>query len=126
MSGTASGAARVLAALRDRRTYATNGPRILLRVALGGHPMGARLPAPAAGPDALLFVQAIAEAPLASIELVRSGEIVDGVALEGRFEVALHREVPDLEPGEYVYVRVVQEDGGAAWSSPFFITAPEP
>ena len=27
----------------------------------------------------------------------------------------------DLESGEYVYVRAVQADGGAAWSSPFFV-----
>ena len=33
----------------------------------------------------------------------------------------LEETVRDLEPGEYLYVRAVQEDGGAAWSSPFFV-----
>ena len=28
--------------------------------------------------------------------------------------------VPGLEGGEYLYVRAVQIDGGAGWSSPFF------
>ena len=28
------------------------------------------------------------------------------------------REIPRLMPGEYHYVRAVQLDGGAAWSSP--------
>jgi hypothetical protein len=28
--------------------------------------------------------------------------------------------IPTLAPGEYLYVRVVQRNGGAAWSSPFF------
>jgi hypothetical protein len=26
----------------------------------------------------------------------------------------------DLKPGEHLYVRVVQNDGGLAWSSPFY------
>jgi hypothetical protein len=33
----------------------------------------------------------------------------------------VQRELRDLRAGEYVYVRVVQADGGAAWSSPFFV-----
>ena len=34
-------------------------------------------------------------------------------------ETAFHP--ADLAAGEYLYVRIVQEDGGAAWSSPFFV-----
>ena len=48
----------VLAALRARRVYATNGPRILLRAALGGHPMGSSISVPPGGstqPDAVRF-----------------------------------------------------------------------
>jgi hypothetical protein len=29
--------------------------------------------------------------------------------------------VPALHAGEFVYVRAVQQDAGAAWSSPWFI-----
>jgi hypothetical protein len=114
----------VLEALRARRVYATNGPRILLRFALGEHRMGSirRLsPDEAEGVDDLAYVQVIAAAPLEKVELVRSGQLVDGVMLEGRLEASLTREVEDLRPGEYVYVRAVQEDGGAAWSSPIWI-----
>ena len=39
----------VLAALRARRVYATNGPRILLRAGLGEHRMGSIIPAPVSG-----------------------------------------------------------------------------
>jgi len=119
----------VLAALRARRCYATNGPRILLRVALGPVPMGGVLgAAPGEARSETLFVRAVGVAPLASVELVRSGRVVDGLALEGQLEVAVQREIEDLQPGEYVYARVVQQDGGAAWSSPIFIEArgPEP
>jgi hypothetical protein len=114
----------VLAALRARRAYATNGPRILLRAALGPHPMGSVARVPEGGSlDTLLFVHAVGTGPIARVELVRSGAVVDGVDVEGRLEVALERPVEGLRAGEYVYVRVVQEDDGAAWSSPIFVEA---
>jgi hypothetical protein len=81
----------ILEALRARRTYATSGPRILLRVALDGEPMGSVV---GAAPSRTLAVEVVAPVPLA--------------------------------PGEYVYVRAVQEDDGAAWSSPFFVDPPAP
>jgi hypothetical protein len=113
----------VESALRARRVYATNGPRMLLRFALGGHRMGEVV---ALGKDGKLtdhlFVQVIAEQPLAAVELVRSGALVDGLALDGELEVTLDREVKDLAPGEYVYLRAVQKDGGTVWSSPIYFT----
>jgi hypothetical protein len=112
----------LLQALRARRVYATNGPRILMRVALGGHPMGSSVPVPASGLlTESLFVQVLAQAPIEGVELIRSGRVVDGVLGEGRLEMMLQREIPDLAPGEYLYVRAVQEDRGTAWSSPIFI-----
>jgi Protein of unknown function (DUF3604) len=115
----------VLYALRERRVYATNGARIVLRVALGGTPMGGVLPvALGAQRRETLFVQVIGSAPLARLEIVRSGAVVDGLDLEGRLEAALASELTELASGEYVYVRVTQADGGAAWSSPIWIGEP--
>jgi Protein of unknown function (DUF3604) len=114
----------VLAALRARRVYATNGPRILLRVALGGYGMGQSVPVPEGGKlSDQLFVHVVAQTPLDRVELVRSGKLVDGILTEGRLDVTLTREVEDLAPGEYLYVRAVQRDGGIAWSSPIYIGA---
>jgi hypothetical protein len=112
----------VLRALRERRVYATNGARIVLRVALGGTPMGGVLPlARDERAHETLFVSITGSAPLQSVEVVRSGEIVDRVRLEGKLDVALSSELSDLSAGEYVYVRIVQSDGGAAWSSPIYV-----
>jgi hypothetical protein len=111
----------VLAALRARRVYATNGARILLRFALGAHPMGSRVKLGDGPRPSEIFIRALGTAPIDRVELVRSGEVVDGVATEGRLDVSLQRSVTKLQPGEYLYVRVVQEDGGAAWSSPIFL-----
>jgi len=111
----------VLAALRARRVYATNGPRIVLRFALAGRPMGADLEVGEQGlAEADLVVTAVAEAPVERIDIVRSGAVVQSVPGEGLLELALHASLADLRPGEYVYVRVLQENGGMAWSSPVF------
>jgi hypothetical protein len=116
----------VLDALRARRVYATNGPRMLMRFALGGHGMGSEISVAAEGKDGELagplFVQVIAQEPLHRIELIRSGAVVDGVLTEGRLEVTLHREIDGLRPGESLYVRAVQEDDGTGWTSPIFLT----
>ena len=109
----------MLAALRARRVYATNGPRILLRTALGAHPMGSSFTVPPGGSASeTLFVSVISPQPLERVDLIRSGRVADSMQLAGERDATLERRVEDLRPGEYVYVRAVQRDGGAAWSSP--------
>jgi hypothetical protein len=111
----------VLEAMRERRVYATNGPRILLRTALGAYPMGATIPkSDDAGYTGELFVMISAETPLERIDLIRSGRPVDSMPIDGELEVTLHRTIENLVSGEYVYVRAIQRDGGAAWSSPIY------
>lgn len=107
------------AALAERRCYATNGPRIVLRAALDGQRMGSTL-APKTG-QSLLYVRAVACGPIATIELVRSGKVVETLPGEEHWDVEAAFQPEDLAAGEYLYVRIVQEDGGAAWSSPFFV-----
>ncbi len=118
-------------ALRARRVYATNGPRILLRVNFGGYPMGAEVPAagrvagtlPGLGPDTLV-ARVIAPGALERIDIVRSGGVMESFDCRGERECAFGAELSDLAAGEYLYVRAVQIDGGAAWSSPFFFVEP--
>jgi hypothetical protein len=115
----------VLEALRARRVYASNGPRMLLRTALGSHRMGEDVSVGKEGKQGRLtdrlFVHVIAETPLERIDFVRSGHLLPSIAIDGDLEAMLDREIPDLVPGEYVYVRAIQKDGGAVWSSPIFL-----
>jgi hypothetical protein len=106
----------VLEALRARRAYATNGARILLRVRLGDAPMGASV---AAGTAGTLAVRVEGTAPVAALELIRSGKIVDRHTPNER-AATWQPTVAALAAGEYLYVRVIQADGGLAWSSPIF------
>lgn len=116
-------------ALTLRRVYATNGPRIVLRVSLGGHPMGSLIPVGEAASDetgipgipaGTLVVQAIAPGEISHADVIRSGELFHGVDCGGETRCSFGLETADLRPGEYLYVRIIQRDGGAAWSSPFF------
>jgi hypothetical protein len=110
----------VLEALRARRVYATNGPRILLHVTLDGAPMGAAVDAEG-GRTRSLEVRVVAPESLERVDLVRSGRVVRTFAGTGSGELRLTEPIAGLESGEYLYVRAVQVDGGTAWSSPFFV-----
>jgi hypothetical protein len=119
----------VLDAVRQRRCYATNGPRIVLRAALDGHRMGSAVEPPVGGVEgagsvggvALLWIHAIGTAPISLVEVIRSGHVVERADARGAWEFTAAPQLADLAPGEYVYVRVTQVDGGLAWSSPFFV-----
>jgi hypothetical protein len=107
----------VLAALRARRVYATNGPRIVLEANLDGKPMGSVVKAGAGG---RLEVQAAAPGPIEAVELVTREGVVSRHPGEGKRSLAVETTLPEFASGDWLYVRVVQSDDGAAWSSPFF------
>jgi hypothetical protein len=129
--GSGSGLAAILAdeltresvreALQERRCYATNGARIVLRAALDGHRIGSVVPAPAAGEKMALYLRVLSPAPLAYIDIVQSDGIARHELTEETWSFETAWELEGLEAGDYLYLRVVQVDQGAAWSSPFFI-----
>lgn len=107
----------VLEALRERRVYATNGPRILLRAALDGARMGSLLPATEGH---TLQVIVVAVTPLERVDLIRGRREIESLPAGGERFFSLERDLGPTRPGDFLYVRAVQTDGGAAWSSPFF------
>lgn len=124
-------------ALRARRTYATNGPRIVVRASYAGWPIGADIPAAAAAagevgpivgvPEGTLVVRAVAPAEIARIDVISRPSAADAGAIAGealcperKRECSLTVTLPAFRSGGYLYLRVVQTDGGAAWTSPFF------
>ena len=109
----------ILSSLRARRVYATNGPRIWLRFALDGRPMGSTS-IEASAPEQQLDVAVATLEPIDRVELIRSGGQIDRLPAPGVREWSMQQRIPRLEAGEYIYLRVVQVDGGAAWSSPIY------
>lgn len=103
-------------ALLNRRTWATNGPRIVLRVRAGDVGPGGEVHLGGGVPD--LEIRVVGTALVDRVE-VRSGA-GSWAALPGTGSV-FHAVVPlpaEAKPGERWWVRVIQQDGGLAWSSP--------
>jgi hypothetical protein len=120
--------------MKARRVYATNGARIWLEVSIDGEPMGSTLAAePGSSPGepepapALqrLRIRVVAESPLERVDLIRSGRVAE-IPLDGELDWTHERQIPRLLANEYHYVRVIQADGGAAWSSPIYAGSPGP
>jgi hypothetical protein len=125
---TAATRGGVFEALRARRVYATNGPRILVLANLAGKPPGSALcvsgecspEQPRFEPPLRLSVRVEATGPLDRIEVVRAGAVVERIAAAGRRSLVLELPIEDPAGGEYLYLRVLQADGGLALISPFF------
>jgi uncharacterized protein DUF3604 len=109
-------------ALKARLCWATTGPRILLWFRLGATRMGGEAAAAeAARPDAPPYSGfAIGESAIARIEIVKNGAVVASADGGGKSEAKLDWHDAKPAAGDYVYLRVIQIDGHAAWSSPIF------
>ena len=83
--------------------------------------MGSGVTAPDAGQTLELVFLVVGTRALTAVDVVRSDMPVHRVDPEGRVSLAGSLELGDLEAGDFVYLRVEQEDGGLAWSSPFFL-----
>ncbi len=109
----------ILKAVRTRRVFATNGPRILIQMAVNGRPMGSTVELDPDG--ATVFIGVSGTSPIERVDLVRSGAVVLSIPGEGQQDLSLTLQIQDVGDGEFLYVRVVQVDGGMAWSSPVFL-----
>ncbi|MFT5369244.1 MAG: hypothetical protein ACI8V2_004219 [Candidatus Latescibacterota bacterium] len=124
----------LFAALRERRCYATTGARILLDVAMNGHPMG-RLVEVSADDETTLRERRISArvfgtAPIDRIEVIRNNTEIctyrgdgldihfDWVDQQDLTRIALPRNLRGGGLTCYYYLRITQEDGEIAWSSP--------
>ncbi|MGD9494810.1 MAG: CehA/McbA family metallohydrolase [Armatimonadota bacterium] len=104
-------------ALRQRRTYATTGARILLNFEVSDVQMGQQGKAKRAEVEA--EVHAVSD--LARLEVIREGKVVHSVDVAGLdAELEWEDPVPVGESAWY-YLHVIQRDGEEAWSSPVWL-----
>ncbi len=104
-------------ALRERRTWATTGARILLDFEVSDVEMGQEGKAKRAEVEATVH----GAGELARLEIIRDGAVVHAVEVEG-LDVEIKWEDPK-EVGEraWYYLHVIQRDGEEAWSSPVWL-----
>jgi hypothetical protein len=125
-------------ALYDRRCYATTGDRILLDLAMNGHPMGADLPVDLDTYGPRHFALRIAGTyRLETVEILRNNEVVHtarpgGDVWEGEWTddaplrpLALSPTFAADRPFVFYYLRVTQANRQQAWASPIWLTQAE-
>ena len=121
-------------AMRERRCFATTGPKIILRMDVSGHEMGRIVEVPAGSRDLrqerLLNVKVNGTARVDRIEVVRNNIEVCTYRGEGSDVAFQWTDRQDLDSISlprhmgrgastcYYFARVIQEDGEIAWSSP--------
>jgi len=110
----------ILAALRERRCYATDGERIVLHFDVDGTPMGGELTAPIGSVITPRVVVKGTAVPSA-IELLRNGDVVatktDCTSSTCSFSAPMTVD----DETTFVYARVQQPGDCRAWASPIWI-----
>ena len=106
----------LLQALRNRRTYATTGARILLDFKISGALMGEEL-IPETTPEITADIHACT--PIETVDVIKNGKVVHSRP-DMPEDCTLSWQDTSGEPGWYV-LRVTQIDSQKAWSSPIWV-----
>jgi len=110
----------MFSSLWHRRTIATTGVRILLAFDIDDQPMGEAILVQT--PPRKLRVRVHGTGPLARVAVVRNNQDWHVVEKPGWECVFTLDELPmPADRADWYYVRVTQEDGEMAWSSPIWI-----
>lgn len=119
--------ADLLAALKERRCYATNGERMLLDFDVDGTFMGGELSAPVSG-SVMANVAVTGTATPSAIEVLRDGIVVATKTDCAGPACVFSTPVTVKDEHTFIYARVQQPGGKTAWSSPVWVhgTCPTP
>lgn len=107
----------VFEALYNRRCYAATD-RLLLDFRLNGHWMGEAIKLDGPRPIA---ARVVGTAPFTTVAVLKNNQVIYQTG-EGETEVTIAiTDQSDLAAGDFYYVRVVQQNGDLAWSSPIWV-----
>ena len=116
----------LLEALRRRRFYSTWDRNMILFFSVDGEDMGSRLARPAGQlPCSVTIKDPDASDLIAKMDLILDGKVIETTEPQSpKFEWT---KTAELSPGRHwLLVRVTQQDGNKAWSSPVWVNAYEP
>lgn len=125
----------MIEALYQRSCYATTGERIIVGFYLAGIPMGKETSTeekPGLAVNRHLSGYVAGTCKLKTVEIIRNGKVLHLFEPENYFFDFTYDDLTSLEkisinakdkkpPFTYYYLRVVQEDGHIAWSSPIWV-----
>ncbi len=107
----------LIEALRNRRSYATTGARILLDFSAAGLPMGTI--GTAQEVECCATVHAVG--PVRLMEIIKDGHVVWSEEFNHLDMTIRWRDPEPPNDEHYYYLHVIQVDGHMAWSSPIWI-----
>lgn len=129
--------AALIEALYNRSCYATTGERIIVGLYLAGSPMGSEVSTankPGLIVNRHLSGYVAGTDKLKSVEIIRNGKVIksftpDNYSLDFVYDDLVSMEKVALQPKDnkksppfvYYYIRVTQDDGHMAWSSPIWV-----
>jgi hypothetical protein len=121
--GARATAEAFVAAVRAGRVMASEGPFVFLE--LGGRGPGETVETPGDRLAVRLraFGSTLREGPIARVELVRGGAVLETIAGEGRNTLVAETELRPAHAGWYV-ARAWDEAGRGAWTSPVYVGRP--
>ena len=108
-------------ALWNRRCYATSGKRIYLEFSVDGEPMGSVIEGGAFSGSHVIEARVLGDEPIIAAEVLRGR---DPIHVESSYTPSLQftfRDKPPAGSANHYYLRVTQDDGEMAWSSPVWI-----
>lgn len=124
----------IFEALYQRSCYATTGARIIVGFFVAGHPMGSEISTqtkPGLAVNRHLSGFVAGTAPIKTVEIVRNGVCIHTFSPASSHFDYFHDDMDPLakvtldakngSPFVFYYLRVTQEDGHIAWSSPIWV-----
>ena len=109
----------ILEAIRARRTFGTTAARVRIDFRVNGHLMGEAAKLPEG--QVTVTADVTSPQPIQTIEVCRNNEFVYSAEPGDRHaSIEFTDRVPPRGPS-YYYLRVIQEDGEIAWSSPVWL-----
>jgi len=114
----------IFESLKNKRAYGTSGEHIFLDVRVNGRFMGEEFLLEKESRK--VEIKAVGEASLVEIDLFRNGRSIRKWAAKNeKVDLEWEDNEPLTRRENYYYVRVIQIDGGQAWSSPVWVINPQ-
>ena len=107
----------ILDAIRKRHTYGATD-NIILEVRMGEHFMGDEFPLKRSEP---IRVKARGTRPIVRVDLLKDSKVMYSTDPKQRDVSFQFNDTGDISQRHYYYVRLRQDDGMTAWSSPLFV-----
>lgn len=111
----------IFEALKNRHCYGTTGVRIILEFFLEQHPMGSEVAWPDKGQARPYRINVWGTDGLSSITVVKNNKDVKMFRPESDQAQLEWQDSEGATSGDYTYIRVTQNDGHMAWSSPIWL-----